>query len=86
MIRMGLLCLLLAGCTATKPATVTRIELVRPEIPTALLSCPAAPAVPAASRQSQVAAYIAVLWQAHAVCYEHLAAVGRTLAAPLVTR
>ncbi|MHB1303016.1 MAG: hypothetical protein ACYCZB_06015 [Acidiphilium sp.] len=86
MIRMGLLCLLLAGCAAPKPATVTRIELVRPEIPTALLSCPEAPVVPMASRQSQVAAYVAELWQAHAVCYDHLAAVGRTLGAEPVTR
>lgn len=86
MIRVTLLCVLLAGCAAAKPVTVTRIKLVQPQIPAALLICPAAPAVPAATRQSQVASYIAELWQAHSVCYDHLAAVNRTLNAQSVIR
>ncbi|MCU4159382.1 hypothetical protein AiwAL_04595 [Acidiphilium sp. AL] len=72
------LCVLLAGCAA-KPVAITKIRLVQPQIPQPLLICPNAPAVPAATRQSQVAAYIAELWRAHAVCYDHLAAVRRTL-------
>lgn len=71
-------CVLLAGCAA-KPVTITKIKLVQPPIPPTLLVCPRAPVVPAASRQSQVASYIAELWRAHAVCYDHLAAVRLTL-------
>lgn len=74
MIRAAIVCMILSGCAA-KPAPVTSIRLVRPQIPRALLTCPGAPDVPAAVRQSQVAAYVAELWRAHAVCYDHLAAV-----------
>lgn len=71
--------LLLAGCGASPPRVVTRIRLVQPQIPPALLVCPAAPVVPLATSQSQVAAYVAELWRAHQVCHAHLAAVARTL-------
>lgn len=77
--RIGLLCCLLAGCAA-KPVTITKIKLVEPHIPSALLICPANPIVPVATKQSQVADYIAQLWRAHAICYDHLAAVRGTLA------
>ena len=85
MSRMIILCVLLAGC-AGKPVTITKIKLVQPRIPQTLLACPTAPVVPAASRQSQVAAYIAELWRAHAVCYDHLAVVRQTLQPKPVNR
>jgi hypothetical protein len=86
MIRIVLVCCLLAGCAAAQPITITKIKLVQPVIPVALLTCPASPAVPAAAQQSQVAEYIAILWRAHAICFDHLAAVRQTLALPVVTR
>ncbi|MDD2877993.1 MAG: hypothetical protein PHT60_13660 [Acidiphilium sp.] len=85
MIRAGLVCCLLAGCAGAKPLTVTKIKLVQPRIPAALLTCPASPAVPVAAKQSQVAVYIVDLWRAHAICYEHLAAVRQTLLPPRST-
>lgn len=76
--RISLVCCLLAGCTA-KPVTITKIKLVQPHIPGALLICPGDPVVPVATRQSQVADYIVQLWRAHAICYDHLKAVRGTL-------
>jgi hypothetical protein len=86
MIRLSLACCLLAGCAAGKPITITKIQLVQPVIPAALLTCPGNPEVPVATQQSQVAEYIAALWRAHAICHDHLVAVRQTLAAPVVTR
>lgn len=83
MTRLGLVCMLLAGCSVAKPVTITKIKLVQPNIPAPLLTCPFSPVVPAATKQSQVADYIAALWRAHAICYDHLAAVRQTLQAPL---
>lgn len=74
MIRAAIVCMVLSGCAA-KPTPITSIRLVRPQIPPALLTCPGAPAVPLATRQSEVAVYVAELWRAHAICYDHLAAV-----------
>lgn len=71
----------LGGCGSQAPQVVTRIRLVEPRIPPALLVCPAAPVVPAATRQSQVASYVAELWRAHQVCRDHLVAVAHTLRA-----
>lgn len=77
------LSILLAGCSASKPVTIARIELVHPMVPSELLICPDSPEIPAAHLQSQVAAYIAELWHAHAVCAAHLAAVRQVLAATM---
>lgn len=73
--------LLLAGCGASPPRVITKIEMVRPRIPPALLACPTAPVVPKATRQSQVATYVAELWQAHEVCHAHLVTIAHTLKA-----
>lgn len=73
--------LLLGGCGAGAPRVATRIEVVQPRVPPSLLVCPPAPAVPAATRQSEVAGYVAELWRAHEVCHEHLGAVAQTLRA-----
>ncbi|MDD2860222.1 MAG: hypothetical protein PHI71_04010 [Acidiphilium sp.] len=86
MMRAIVICALLAGCAAPPPVTITKIKLVQPDIPAALLDCPGDPVVPVAARQSQVAAYIAQLWEAHAICANHLGAVRRTLQATASTR
>lgn len=85
MIRLILMCCLITGCTVGKPVTITKIKLVQPVIPTTLLTCPGSPVVPVATRQSQVAEYIAALWRAHAICFDHLAAVRQTLQVPVAT-
>jgi hypothetical protein len=86
MIRLILMCCLVTGCTAGKPVTITKIKLVQPVIPTALLTCPGSPIVPVATLQSQVAEYVAALWRAHAICFDHLTAVRETLQVPATTR
>jgi hypothetical protein len=86
MIRIITMCMLLAGCAAPAPVTITKIKLVQPDIPSALLTCPGDPVVPVVARQSQVAAYVAQLWEAHAVCANHLGAVRQTLQASAATR
>ncbi len=73
---------LLAGCAASPPQVVTRIRVVTPLVPPALLSCPAAPAVPVVQRQSAVATYVAQLWEAGEICRNHLAAVAGVLRQP----
>ncbi|EGO95898.1 hypothetical protein APM_1275 [Acidiphilium sp. PM] len=70
---------LLAGCAAPPPQVVTRIRVVEPRIPPSLLACPPAPAVPLVQRQSQVANYVAELWEAGEICRNHLAAVAGAL-------
>ena len=70
--------MLLAGCTPPPPV-VTRIRVVEPRIPPSLLACPPAPAVPLVQRQSQVATYVAELWEAGEICRNHLAAVAGAL-------
>ncbi|BAJ82203.1 MULTISPECIES: YajG family lipoprotein [Acidiphilium] len=70
---------LLAGCAAPPPQVVTRIRVVEPRIPPSLLACPPAPAVPLVQRQSQVATYVAELWEAGEICRNHLAAVAGAL-------
>ncbi|MGC8526451.1 hypothetical protein [Acidiphilium sp.] len=70
---------LLAGCAAPSPQVVTRIRVVEPRIPPSLLACPPAPAVPLVQRQSQVATYVAELWEAGEICRNHLAAVAGAL-------
>jgi len=85
MIRVSVLCCLLAGCAAVPPVTITKLKMVQPNIPDALLTCPSSPAVPVAIQQSQVADYVAVLWRAHAICYDHLTAVRHALQQPTVT-
>ena len=70
--------MLLAGCTPPPPV-VTRIRVVEPRIPPSLLACPPAPAVPLVQRQSQVATYVAELWEAGEICRNHLAAVAEAL-------
>jgi hypothetical protein len=82
MIRAMLMVLLLAGCAAPKPITVTKIKLVEPQIPPTLLTCPNAPVVPAATSQAVVANYIVALWKAGALCRNHLAAIQHMLAKP----
>jgi uncharacterized lipoprotein YajG len=71
--------MLLAGCAAPPQQVVTRIRVVEPRIPPSLLACPPAPAVPLVQRQSQVATYVAELWEAGEVCRNHLAAVADAL-------
>lgn len=83
MIRTTLIVLLLAGCAASKPVIVTKIKLVEPQIPPALLTCPNAPAVPAATSQAVVANYIVALWKAGTLCRDHLAAIRHMIAKPL---
>ena len=70
---------LLAGCAARPPQVVTRFRVVEPRIPPSLLACPPAPAVPLVQRQSQVATYVAELWEAGEICRNHLAAVADAL-------
>jgi hypothetical protein len=74
------LVLLSAGCAAPKPITMTRIQLVSPNIPQVLLTCPASPVIPAATSQAVVAQYIVALWQAGMVCRDHLDAIRKALA------
>lgn len=81
MIRIaGLILLLLcAGCAASKPIVATKIQYVSPNIPQSLLTCPASPAVPAATSQAVVAHYIVSLWRAGMVCRDHLDAIRKVL-------
>ncbi len=85
MIRGGFILvasMLLAGCAAPPPRVVTRIRVVTPLVPPSLLSCPPAPSVPVARRQSTVATYVAELWEAGEICRNHLAAVAGVLRRP----
>ena len=68
--------LLLGACT---PQVVTKVQYVGPDVPTALLTCSPAPVVPDATKQSEVAQYIANLWAAHRDCYDKLGAVAQAL-------
>ncbi len=77
--RAILLLLLLSGC-AGSPAPATRIVTMTPELPPALLTCDAAPAVPEAGSQAIVATYIVALWQAGQDCRAHVAAIRTALA------
>lgn len=79
--RKTFLCalLVLGGCAAKPPQVVTRIKIVRPTIPAALLSCPPAPPVPASQAPSAVARYVVSLWEAHGICHDHLDEVKHTL-------
>ena len=76
------LILLFAGCTTSKPVTVTKIQLVSPQIPAALLSCPPSPAIPAVTSQAVVARYIVALWRAGMVCRNHLDAIKKSISTP----
>lgn len=78
MIRLLTPLLLLAACTAPRP--VTRIVTLTPAVPPAMLNCAPAPAIPQADRQSVVAGYIVMLWQAGQDCRAHLNAVRSALA------
>jgi hypothetical protein len=70
--------LVLGGCAA--PAVpATRIVTMTPEVPPALLGCAAAPEVPAASDQSEVAQYVVALWRAGQDCRAHVAAIKSVL-------
>lgn len=71
--------LMLGGCAAQPPKVVTRIKIVRPRIPAALLTCPPAPAVPASHAPAAVARYVVSLWEAHGLCHDRLDEVRRTL-------
>ena len=82
MIRTMLIALLLAGCAAPKPVTITKIQLVEPKVPPGLLTCPNSPIVPAATSQAVVANYIVALWKAGSICRDHLAAIQHMLARP----
>jgi hypothetical protein len=73
MIRRLVPLLLLAGCATTPP--ITRIVTVTPQIPSGLLQCAAAPAVPAPSSQAVVATYIVALWQAGQDCRDDVTAI-----------
>ena len=80
MTRVMLVALLvLGGCAAKPPQVVTKVKIVRPTIPAALLSCPPAPPVPASKAPSAVARYVVSLWEAHGVCHDHLDEVKHTL-------
>ena len=78
MIGLRLLPVLLLAACATQP-TATRFVTLQPEVPQTLLACADAPAVPQASSQSAVAAYIVALWQAGQDCRAHLKAVQTVL-------
>jgi hypothetical protein len=69
---------LVAGCGTAPPAT--RIVTITPEIPPGLLNCAAAPDVPEATTQGQVADYIVALWQAGQDCRAHVNAMRAVLA------
>lgn len=71
-----LLPFLLAGCAGVAPAiSVTRTVVVHVRVPTALLTCARAPAVPRATLQSQVATYLIQLHAAWADCSQTVAAI-----------
>lgn len=67
--------LLLGGCAARAPAPIIQLRNVTVRVPPDLLSCAAAPGVPYATEQSQVADYIVSLHQAWGSCYRKLGAV-----------
>ncbi|MEM9725128.1 MAG: hypothetical protein AAF909_06680 [Pseudomonadota bacterium] len=69
----------MSGCAKPEP----RLELVRPEVPAALLSCPDRPAPPGeTAAQREAALYVIALAEAHGLCRERLHAVARLLAQP----
>jgi hypothetical protein len=63
-----------AGSSQRLPPLV-EIRVERIEVPDALLTCAPSPDVPLATRQRDVAAYIAELWEAGQDCRDKLAAV-----------
>ena len=73
-----LLCSLvpLAACAKPDPEVriVTKVEVVRPQIPPSLTDCRPAPPVPVAETQADVAGYILDLFDAHGDCREKLRA------------
>jgi hypothetical protein len=75
--RLLLPVVLLAGCATPPP--LTRIVTITPEIPPGLLNCAAAPVVPEATTQAQVADYIVALWLAGQDCRAHVNAVRTVL-------
>ncbi len=78
LVLLGLV-MLLGGCAA-KPQIVTKVQLVRPDVPVSLLNCAPAPSVPTIVNQASVAQYIVALWQDDLQCHAHLDAVRQVLA------
>lgn len=78
--KTGLLLLcslaLLTACGKPDPEVriVTKVEVVRPQIPPSLTDCRPAPPVPVAETQADVAGYILDLFDAHGDCREKLRA------------
>jgi type IV pilus biogenesis protein CpaD/CtpE len=66
---------LLTAC-AQEPEVrvVTKVEVIRPQIPPSLTDCRAAPPVPVAETQADVAEYILDLYDAHGDCRDKLRA------------
>jgi len=59
---------------------VTKVEVVRPQIPPSLTDCRAAPPVPVADTQADVASYVLDLFDAHGDCREKLKALVEVVA------
>lgn len=59
---------------------VTKVEVVRPPVPPSLTDCRAAPPVPVADTQADVAGYILDLFDAHGDCREKLKALVEVVA------
>lgn len=76
-----LLCssVLLTACAEPEPRLVTRVEVVKPEVPPQLTDCAEAPAVPVDPTQADVAGYILDLFAAHGDCRDRLHALVRVM-------
>jgi len=63
--------ILLTGCGTSlipPPEVITEIKVEKTKVPESLLTCPSAPAPPAANSQRDVALYILDLWDAGEEC------------------